>query len=640
MLLATARAETNDYVLVPAPREITYHPGDCRLAAGSHVWVDLAGAGDLLPVAEQVRDALGGLYGGLRLAAADGGNTSVEIRVLPDRVSRAQGYELVIAPGEIRITAHDTAGAFYAAQTLKQMCRVAEGKLRCLKVSDWPDFPNRGVMLDISRNKVPTMETLYQLVDKLAEFKVNQLQLYTEHTFAYRNHETVWKDASPMTAGEILALDRYCRDRHIELVPNQASFGHLERWLTREPYRHLAESPNGCDTDWGFRQGLGLCATDPEAVKFLAGLYDELLPNFSSRQFNINGDETVDLGCDRTKEICEKKGKGRVYLDFVKEIHRLVSAHGRTMMMWGDIVMKHPELIGELPKDVTVLEWGYGADHPFDENCRKYAAAGVPFYVCPGVSTWRSVAGMTRNARANLLSAAINGVKHGAIGYLNTDWGDWGDSEPMTVSYPGYAYGAAVSWAVDANRNLDLPAVLDRHVYRDRAGLMGKLVCDLGDTYLVPGAEGCLYSVFAHILVKPEENFNRGFYKKLTRESFEKSLDHIDRVMAPLDKSDMEAGDAGLIKEELACAANLLRHACRLGIARVEAPEKKIERIPAARRAELAAELRRILDDYQRLWLLRNRPGGLADSVAAFAPLLKRYQADVRPEPPSKNHHE
>jgi hypothetical protein len=302
--------------------------------------------------------------------------------------------------------------------------------------------------------------------------------------------------------------------------------------------------------------------------------------------------------------------------------------------------MKHPELIGELPKDVTVLEWGYGADHPFDENCRKYAAAGVPFYVCPGVSTWRSVAGMTRNARANLLNAAINGVKHGAIGYLNTDWGDWGDAEPMTVSYPGYAYGAAVSWAVDANRNLDLPAVLDRHVYRDRAGLIGKLVCDLGDTYLVPGAEGCLVSVFAHILVKPEENFNRGFYKKLTRESFEKTLEYIDRVMAPLEKSDMEVADARLIRDELSCAANLLRHACRLGIARIEAPEKKIENIPAARRAELATGLKRILDEYQRLWLLRNRPGGLADSVAAFAPLLKRYQADVRPEPPSKNHHE
>ena len=635
MATATVRAETKDYVLAPAPREITYHQGDCRLAAGSHVWADLSGATDLRPVAEQVRATLGELYGGLQLAAADGANTSVEIRVLPDRVSRAQGYELVILPEKIRLTAHDTAGAFYAAQTLKQMCRVAEGKLRCLKISDWPDFPNRGVMLDISRDKVPTMETLYQLVDMLAEFKVNQFQLYTEHTFAYRNHETVWKDASPMTAEQILLLDRYCRERHIELVPNQASFGHLNRWLKHEPYRRLAEAPDGCQTDWGWLQGHSLCATDPAAVTFLAELYDELLPNFSSRQFNVACDETVDLGCGRTKEICEKKGKGRVYLDFVKEIHRLVSARGRTMQMWGDIVMKHPELIGELPKDVIVLEWGYDADHPFDANCRKYAAAGVPFYVCPGISTWRTVAGRTSNAMANLLSAAENGIKHGAIGFLNTDWGDFGHTHPLAVCYPGYAYGAAVSWSVDANRNLDVPAVLDRHVFRDRAGLAGKLVCDLGDAYKVPGVEIRNASVLFYILIKPEENFNRGPYGKLTKESLAKTLDYLDRVMAPLGKSNMEVRDAGLIKDDLTCAANLLRHACRLGIARIDAPEKKIENIPEARRAVLAAELKQILDEYQRLWLLRNRPGGLADSVSVFAPLLKLYQAAVPPSSPA-----
>jgi len=146
--------------------------------------------------------------------------------------------------------------------------------------------------------------------------------------------------------------------------------------------------------------------------------------------------------------------------------------------------------------------------------------------------------------------------------------------------------------------------------------------------------------VLFYMLVRPEENFNRGPYGKLTRESLAKTLDYLDRVMAPLEKSDMEVPDGGHIRDDLSCAANLLRHACRLGLARIEAPEKKIENIPAALRAELAAELKLILAEYQRLWLLRNRPGGLADSVAVFAPLLKRYQAAVRSEPPSKNHHE
>jgi len=601
LLMTTARGEER-YPLLPAPQQISYNEGSCQLPPGSHVWVDRSGGEQLLAVAEDVRDVLKGAYGVMKLSASNGSNTSVEIRVQPDRVERAQGYELSVLPDRIRIVAHDEAGAFYAAQTLKQMCRVAAGKLRCLQVRDWPDYPSRGVMLDISRDKVPTMQTLNQLVDMLAEFKVNQFQLYTQHTFAYRDHETVWKDASPMTAEEILMLDRYCRARHIELVPNQTSFGHLNRWLKHEPYRRLAEAPDGCQTDWGWLQGHSLCATDPEAVQFLAGLYDELLPNFSSRQFNVACDETIDLGCGRSKEICEKRGKGRVYLDFVKEIHRLVSSHGRTMQMWGDIVMKHPELIGELPDDVIVLEWGYDADHPFDDNCRKYAASGVPFYVCPGTSTWNTVTGRTSNAMANLLSAAENGLKHGAIGFLNTNWGDHGHTQPLPVCHPGYAYGAAVSWAVEANRNLDVPAVLDRNVFRDRAGVTGKLVCDLGDAYKVPGVEIRNASILFYILTKPEVNFNKGPYGKLTTETLGETLNYLDRVMAPLEKSAMDVPDAQLIKEELTCAAN-------------------------------AAELKQILAEYQRLWLLRNRPGGLADSVSVFSRLLDRYQAAASPTP-------
>ena len=113
-----------------------------------------------------------------------------------------------------------------------------------------------------------------------------QLQLYTEHTFAYRNHKDVWENASPMTADEIRKLDAYCGDRFIELVPNQNSFGHMGRWLGIKRYSALAEDPGNPDT---------LCPTDPNAIKLLDEMYAELLPNFSSRQFNVGCDET-DVG--------------------------------------------------------------------------------------------------------------------------------------------------------------------------------------------------------------------------------------------------------------------------------------------------------------------------------------------------------
>ena len=104
-------------------------------------------------------------------------------------------------------------------------------------------FETRGYMLDVSRDKVPTMSTLRQIVDLLKVCNYNQFQLYTEHTFRYAKHEPAWRNASPLTPAEVRELDAYCRMNDIELVPNQNSFGHLERWLKLPEYNALAAMP-------------------------------------------------------------------------------------------------------------------------------------------------------------------------------------------------------------------------------------------------------------------------------------------------------------------------------------------------------------------------------------------------------------
>ena len=100
-------------------------------------------------------------------------------------------------------------------------------------------------MLEVSRTKVPTMDTLLTLIDQFSTLKYNQIQLYTEHTFAFSNHRQVWQDASPYTASDIINIRQYCEDRFIDLVPNLNSFGHFERWLRHPTYHHLAECPDG-----------------------------------------------------------------------------------------------------------------------------------------------------------------------------------------------------------------------------------------------------------------------------------------------------------------------------------------------------------------------------------------------------------
>jgi hypothetical protein len=524
----------------------------------------------------------------------------------------AEGYRLAVTPAGVAIEACDAAGAFYAQATLRQLVGqcAAAGSIPSLLIEDGPDFAERGVMLDVSRDKVPTMATLYRLVDELASLKINRLQLYLEHTFAYRAHPRVWADASPLTGDEIEALDAYCRDRFIELVPNQNSFGHMERWLKHPEYAHLAEvaAPTG---DY-----MSLCPIDARAIELLAGLYDELLPHFTSRSFNVGCDETLDLGQGRSREAVEKRGKGPVYLEFVTKIHALVRDRGHRMQMWGDIVLEHPELIPELPPDVLALNWGYEAEHPFDVEGAKLAEAGIAYHVCPGTSAWLSLAGRTTNAMGNIEAAARSGRKHGASGMLITDWGDLGHWQPLPVSYLGLAYGAAVAWCHETNHDLDIARALDLHVFRDQAAAMGAIAHDLGDVYRDTGVLVKNASALALLLLFPERPLREGRLAGLTEEGLARAEARVEEIASRIGSARCDRDDAKLLQDEFALAASLMRHACKLGIARLAVAEGALVNIPSIERRALTDDLRSIVDEYQRIWLLRNRVGGLRDSVA------------------------
>jgi hexosaminidase len=547
--------------------------------------------------------------------------SSSEITLRLDRSEKSrippQGYLLSISPESILLVSADEAGAFYGVMTLVQILRQCEHRVPCAEISDSPDFPVRGVMLDVSRDKVPSLQTLASLIDMLSEIKINQLQFYTEHTFAYSRHREVWAEAGPITGEEILTLDRYCRDRHIELVPNQNSFGHLNRWLTLPRYRHLAECPDGFEWPEGgrSRHPFSLDPLNPESITFLEGLYDELLPNFTSRFFNVGCDETWDLGQGRSAEACRARGKGRIYMDFLLKIHDLVTSRGRTMMFWGDIIMQHPEFVRELPRDCMALEWGYEADHPFAEHSARFAASGIPFYVCPGTSSWNSIAGRTNNCLANLRSAAENGLENGASGFLNTDWGDWGHWQYLPVSFLGYAAGAAFSWCHSSTEVSDLLHGLDLHIFKDRSGIMGRLAHDLGNVYLGEGLPVYNGSFLFHLLLDPAR---RVLPKELTASTLEKTKAAIVSAAAGLEQARMARPDADAIHDEFANTVRLLLHAVDRGGAiltgTADAPET---------RTRQASDLRLIIGEYSRLWMLRNRAGGLQDSMSGLMELLK-----------------
>src|SRR5205085_11743497 len=129
-----------------------------------------------------------------------------------------EAYSLTIDRNEVRIEYRETGGLRAAVATLRQLRREHGRRLPCLKIRDWPEFARRGVMLDISRGRVPKLETLLDLVERLADFKINEFQLYTEHTFAYRNYKSVWQRWGALTGAEVRKLDARCRELGIDLV--------------------------------------------------------------------------------------------------------------------------------------------------------------------------------------------------------------------------------------------------------------------------------------------------------------------------------------------------------------------------------------------------------------------------------------
>ncbi len=539
-----------------------------------------------------------------------------------DRSLEPQGYVLDITGDTVDLAGRDDAGLFYGQATLDQLARIQDGLLPAGTIRDHPDLPVRGVMLDISRDKVPTMDSLKELVMVLASCKVNQVQLYFEHTFAYRNHPDVHATASPFTADEVVELDQFCRQFHVELVPNQNCLGHMNRWLAHDVYRTLAIAPDGFVDPYGItRPPMTIEPRHPGSLALVRELLAELLPAFSSRRVHVGLDEAWELPAGRIDD----------YLRWVETLRGLTELDGREMIMWGDMVSGRADLLGRLPSGVTVCEWGYDDWYPFDERCETASSAGVSFWVAPGTSSWLSIVGRVTNALSTCRRAAEAALAHGAGGFLNTDWGDMGHLQQAVVSAPAFAYGAAVSWCMSSNRDLDLAAALSAHVFADDTGRLARAVLDLGDVHRLVTPQFPNMSALTANLYYPQLPVGRGLTEGLTRDELDEVDACLGRARSAASGSRPARTDGSLLIEETLFGADLVGLLVRDACQRL-ATDGRIESVPDKERSELAAELDPLVDRYRELWSARNRPGGLSDSVSWLDNLRSAYGGG-RPDP-------
>jgi len=488
-----------------------------------------------------------------------------------------QGYRLRVRPDLVTVTGNGAPGVRYGVETLAQLTRRS---IPACDVDDAPDLDKRGLLIDVSRGKVPTLTTLKEIVDFMVRFKLNLLMLYTEHTFRFRRHPLIGKSASPMSAAEIRELDAYAAERHVELVPTLQSLGHMHHLLKIRRYRHLAES----DRRWSISPAL------EETYSLLEDLYNEYIPNFRSSWFNANCDEPVDLGKGLSKAWADKQGRGAVFRSHLERVEALAAKLGRKTMVWGDVVHEHPEQIPLLSRELMLLDWWYEADHDF-ARVKVFKKHRIPFMVCAGTTSWNTLF-PRGDGLINIQGHAEAGKKYGARGMITTDWGDNGHYNLLGNSLFAFAWGAQTSWGATKIDRRTFNRAFSRHVYDDPSGATGRMYRRLG---------GIHQTGFAHFNNSPlksiyfDDVIEGKFMSQIRPKVLARTLAKLENARDAFSKGEARFASRPTAREELRFAID----------ASIFAAEKGLRR---RRPKSLAREQRRLMARHHALWLERNRP--------------------------------
>ena len=369
------------------------------------------------------------------------GTQDVTITVVP--FMESEEYTITVNSGGITVTASYEEGIYRAATSLLQLIRKQGQQLQYAKIEDKPELRRRGYMLDISRGRMPKLETIKTMIDFLSALKYNEFQLYFEGMcFDYSAYPGYTSDFDCLTPEDIRELDQYCADRYVDLVPNQNSFGHLACWLEHPQFRHL-----------GLYEGDMTPGTlNPlleESYEFVQNLYESVLPHFRSKFVNIGLDEAYGLGRYQIEEYCREHGKDAVFMQWLNKLNDITTKkYGKTVMFWSDMIYNYQSLYHQIPKDAIALEWGYDLiqSQMMTEHCISFKNAGIKYYVCPSCNTHMAFTGRFDVTSFNIRTSAELATRFGAEGILLTDWGNAGHPHFLAWSLVPIALCGQYGW--------------------------------------------------------------------------------------------------------------------------------------------------------------------------------------------------
>ena len=631
--------------IIPAPKAVKRTGEAFWLARDVHVVLADVKSEDDRSAAQDFADDLKETAGVTLKVGSGGGKRQILVGSLSNkRVSAAveragvdvpadlgeEGYVLAVMSDLIVVAGRSAAGTFYGLQTLKQLVR-GEGErayVQGTRISDWPSMRWRGLSDDISRGPIPTLEYFKRQIRTEAMFKMNMHSLYMEHVFGSTSHPLIAPEGGALTPAEIRELSAYARRYHVELVPQQQTFGHLHKALRLEQYNDLAEVPYG-DV---------LSPQQEGSYQLVADWYKELDELFPGRFFHIGADETFELGRGQSAEQVKTRGIGPVYFDHLKRVRELLSPYKRRLMFWGDIALNHPDLLPSVPRDMIAMNWDYAPKPSYEARVGLFKKAGLEQFVCPGVQSWNQIFPNTDSASVNITNFVRDGQRAGVMGVMNTEWDDDGETLFENAWY-GVVLGAAASWQPAP---LDLPAFerdYDWAFFRHEGGELTKAVRTLGAVNTQLGINNS------------DELFWRDPFTDIFQETIARKLQEKTRQL----RLDVEEVEETLIRERPKVRRNVQAlDSMRLAARRFDhmgrraqtlaqlsrdywdaylnlSDRRRVRRLRSYTGAvynglrEMAEELSELREAYRARWLAENRPYWLASVLARYDLAVSRW---------------
>ena len=533
-----------------------------------------------------------------------------------------EGYKILISDGVINIITSSNSGCYYGFKTLEQI--LNNDKINNLEIIDYPSIKTRGLMLDISRDKVASIDTIKQILDLMSDLKMNHFELYVEgFSFEFKDFKKYLLEDGYITISEFKELEEYANNRFIDFVGNCNGFGHMAKWLELDEFKDLAVCPGGMEM-WGrHRAPNTLNPLDDKSLELVKKLYSDMIPYTKSKYFNMNFDEPFELGHGHT----EGMDVGEVYIDFLNKAVLEIKKYGKTPLMWGDVLLKHSDKLDLLPKDLIFIDWGYDGNYPFDRHIKSLKEKGIPFMAAPGTTSWCSFLGRYKDWYDNIKNAIDAIHKYDGLGVILTDWGDFGHLQFINSSYAPLIFMGLYSWNLKEGTILEVRDYLNNYL-NDKNKIIGDLLLDLSDydrydmTYVGNGTKTFHYFMWA---VAGMDEYNKDgtdpieYYKKKTGNGnisypkFKASENFFKSKLKELKLVDADNKEALITIEEIKASIHLITMIQRLSLAYNDnvGIDLRIEYLE-----EIMKEKDGFIKKQKELWLKRNKSGGLISSIS------------------------